>query len=74
MYVCSMPLGKANKYVVLTFIQLYLKVLVKGFSLKSKNIKGLIGCESIESVKTEERNLVWCIQILKRFSCKCESY
>lgn len=58
MYVCSMPLGKANKNVVLTFIQLYLKVLVKGFSLKSKNIKGLIGCESIESVKTEERNLV----------------
>ena len=58
MYVCSMPLDKTNNNVVLTFIQWYLKVLVKGFSLKSKNIKCLIGCESIKSVKSEENNLV----------------
>ena len=51
MYVCSMPLDKTNNNVVLTFIQWYLKVLVKGFSLKSKNIKCLIGCEKYKKCK-----------------------
>ena len=77
-----MPLDKASNSVLLTFIQFYLKVLVKGLSLKPKSVynnendnnKDLIGCSSIKSVKSEGNNLEWYIQIRIRFSCKCESY
>ena len=77
-----MPLDKASNSVLLTFIQFYLKVLVKGLSLKPKSVynnendnnKDLIGCSSIKSVKSEGNNLEWYIQIHIRFSCKCESY